>query len=284
MSADLHQAPRPGTRLVPLARLQRRQGLPGQSEPGRPVIDRDVLALCAGFAVPLAVAAVLAPFRASLPSTDAALCLVLVVVAVAAGGKRAAGYLAAVSAAAWFDFFFTTPYDQFAINNQTEIETTVLLLAIGVAVTEIAVWGRRQHAAASRRAGYLEGIHGAARAVAAGDSPVTLTDLVCGQLTPLLSLKSCQFQPGAAGIGSPARLLPDGRITVPRQSWDADRDGLPQSTETELLAEAGGLLQGRFLMAAQPGSHPTREQRLVAVALADQAAAALASTRRADQR
>ncbi|HET6189803.1 MAG TPA: hypothetical protein VFE59_22770 [Trebonia sp.] len=56
-----------------------------------------------------------------------------------------------------------------------------------------------------------------------------------------------------------------------RQAWDADRDGLPFSIRTELLAEADGLLMGRFLMAPLPGAHPTLEQRLVAVALADQA-------------
>jgi K+-sensing histidine kinase KdpD len=246
-------------------------------------IDRDLVTLCAGLAVPLAVGAVLAPFRATLPAVDAALCLVLVVVAVAAGGKRAGGYLAAVSAAAWFDFFFTTPYDQFVIDNRDEIETTVLLLAIGIAVTEIAVWGRRQHLAASRRAGYLDGVRAAAQAVAAGDSPAALTERVSQELSTVLSLRACRFQAGMAGIGEPARLQQDGQVTVPRRSWDADRDGLPQNIDTELLAESGGLLQGRFLMRAGPGSHPTREQRLVAIALADQVAAALAGTHRAGQ-
>jgi hypothetical protein len=56
-----------------------------------------------------------------------------------------------------------------------------------------------------------------------------------------------------------------------RQSWDADRDGLSFSIDTELLAEADGLLMGRFLMSPLPGAHPTLEQRLVAIALADQA-------------
>jgi len=248
------------------------------------VIDRDLLTAAAGVVVPLAVAGVLAPFRATLPTTDAALCLVLVVVAVAAAGKRAGGYLAAVSAAAWFDFFFTTPYNQFAINNRDEIETTILLLAIGVAVTEIAVWGRRQQLDASRRAGYLDGVRAAAQAVAAGDSPAALTERVCQELSTVLGLRSCRFQAGMAGIGEPARLHQDGRVTVPRRSWDADRDGLPQAIDTELLAESGGLLQGRFLMTALPGAHPTLEQRLVAVALADQVAAALAGTRRVDHR
>ena len=252
---------------------------PIRSRAGRAVIDRAAVTVLAGLVVPLAVAGVLAPFRATLPATDAALCLVLAVVAVAAGGNRPGGYLAAVSAAAWFDFFFTRPYNQFDISSRDDIETTVLLLAIGVAVTEIAVWGRRQHVAALRRAGYLDGIRAAAQAVAAGGASGTLTDQVCGQLTAVLSLRACLFQPGTAGIGEPARLQSDGRVTMARQSWDADRDGFPPSVDTELLAEAGGFLQGRFLMTPTAGAHPTREQRLVAVALAAEAGAALASSR-----
>ena len=116
------------------------------------------------------MAAVLVPFRASFPNTDAALAMLLVVVAVAANGYRLAGVLAAVSTAVWFDFFLTQPYERFSITRRTDIETTVLLLVIGVAVTEIAVWGRRQRVTASRRAGYLDGINSAAQAVAAGGS------------------------------------------------------------------------------------------------------------------
>ena len=91
---------------------------------------------------------------------------------------RLAGILAAVSAASWFDFFLTQPYERFAITRRADIETTVLLLVIGVAVTEIAVWGRREHAAASRRAGYLDGINAAAQAAASGSSPAALIDQV----------------------------------------------------------------------------------------------------------
>ena len=113
---------------------------------------RDAAAVLAGLAAPLALAAILVPFRGSFPNTDAALALILVVVVVAANGYRPAGYLASVSAAVWFDFFLTRPYERFTITRRADIETTILLLVIGVAVTEIAVWGRRQHAAASRRA------------------------------------------------------------------------------------------------------------------------------------
>jgi K+-sensing histidine kinase KdpD len=244
---------------------------------------RDYLAVVLGLVAPLALAAILVPFRSSFPNTDAALAMLLVVVAVAANGYRLAGILAAVSAAAWFDFFLTRPYERFTINSRTDIETTVLLLVIGVAVTELAVWGRREHAAASRRAGYLDGINAAAQAVAAGGAPSTLVEQVAAQLTKVLALRSCRFQHGVAGLGRPARMQHDGTVTVGDRTWDVDAEGFPPGTDTELLVESGGVFQGRFLMTPLPGARPTLEQRLLAVAFADQVGAALATSHPVNQ-
>jgi len=245
-------------------------------------VNRDRVAVLAALTVPLALAAVLVPFRTSFPNTDAALALILVVVAVAANGNRLAGVLAAVSAAVWYDFFHTQPYERFTIASRTDIETTVLLLVIGVAVTELAVWGRRQHAAASRRAGYLDGINSAAQAVATGGSPSVLIEHVTGQLIQLLTLRSCRFQYGIAGIGRPARMQHDGSVTAEHRAWPVDTEGFPAG-DLELLVESGGLFQGRFLMTPGPGARPTLEQRQLAVALADQVGAALATSRPVDQ-
>ena len=238
-------------------------------------LGRDRLAVGAALVAPLALTVILVPFRASLPNTDAALALLLVVVAVAANGYRLAGYLAALSAAVWFDFFLTRPYEELTVTRRADIETTVLLLVIGVAVTEIAVWGRRQQAAASRRAGYLDGINAAAQAAAAGGSPSDLTDQVSASLTELLSLRSCVFQYGKAGLGNPARLLSNGQVVLGQRTLDLAAEGLP---DTELLVETGGVFQGRFLMRAQLDARPTLEQRLVAIAFADQVGAALAGS------
>ena len=246
-------------------------------------LSRDRLAVLAALLAPVAVAAILVPFRASFPNTDAALVMILVVVAVAANGYRLAGYLAALSVAAWFDFFLTRPYETFSITRRTDIETTVLLLVIGIAVTEIAVWGRRQYMAASRRAGYLDGINSAAQAVAAGGSAPALIEQVTSQLTELLSLRSCRFQYGVAGVGRPARLRHDGSVTIGQQVWNVDAEGFPASFDTELLVESGGLFQGRFLMTPEPEGRPTLEQRLLAVALAGQVGAALATSHPVDQ-
>jgi K+-sensing histidine kinase KdpD len=241
-------------------------------------LNRDAVAALAGIAAPLALTAILVPFRSSFANTDAALALLLIVVAVGAAGYRAAGYLAAASSAAWYDFFLTRPYEQFTITRAADIETTVLLLVIGIAVTEIAVWGHRQHAAASRRAGYLSGINDAARAAAAGDSPPDVIGQVSARLVQLLSLRSCQFQYGVAGLGKPGRIEHDGTVVGDGRIWSVELEGLPTAAGTELLVESGGRLEGRFLMQPDPASRPTLEQLLVAVAFADQAGAALAAT------
>ena len=97
-------------------------------------------------------------------------------------------------------------------------------------------------------------------------------------------LESCRFQYGAAGLGRPARMQHDGTvITARQQHWDTGAEGFPPGTDTELLVEAGGVFQGRFLMTPRPGARPTLEQRLLAVALADQVSAALATSHPVDQ-
>jgi hypothetical protein len=109
--------------------------------------------------------------------------------------------------------FLSRPHEQFSITRRNDIETTVLLLVIGLAVTELAVWGRR-----------------------------------------LLTLSSCRFQYGVAGLGRPARLLRDGQVMAGPVAWNADSQGLPG--ETELLVESSGMLQGRFLMTPAPHPRP----------------------------
>ncbi len=98
-----------------------------------PHFSRDSAAVLAGLLAPLMVSAILLPWRASWSNTNVALLLVVVVVAVASIGNRFAGALAAVSAAAWFDFFFTRPYERFTIHGSADITTAILLLAVAPA-------------------------------------------------------------------------------------------------------------------------------------------------------
>ena len=73
-------------------------------------LGRRRLALLLAVTGPIVGCVVLLPLRSRVENTQVALILVVVVVGVAALGTRLAGYLAAVIAAASFNFFFTMPY------------------------------------------------------------------------------------------------------------------------------------------------------------------------------
>jgi K+-sensing histidine kinase KdpD len=233
--------------------------------------------LAASVLVPPAVCALLIPFRDNFDNANLALLLVVVIVAVAAFGVRPAGILAAVSSALWFDFFLTAPYNSFEIRHPDDIETTILLMVIGAAVTEIAIWGRRQQARASRHRGYLDGVITTSQPVAAGGSTDELIDQVRAELTAVLGIDGAKFIAG--GKQSPApQLNPDGTVTRAGQVLKVERDGLPTNAEIELAVQHAGEVRGRFLLtAAARIPRPDLEQRLVAVALADQVGAALSS-------
>ncbi|MEU7746451.1 DUF4118 domain-containing protein [Nonomuraea sp. NPDC049158] len=136
-------------------------------------LNRDRIALVAALVVPLAVTVVLLPFRTSLPNTSVALFLVVMVVAVAASGNRLAGALTAISAGVWFDFFFTQPYQRFAITKSVDLQTAVLLLVVGLAVSQLAARARRLEVITITDAGYLAQIHDTADLAQSAKAPDT---------------------------------------------------------------------------------------------------------------
>ena len=239
-------------------------------------LTRDRIAILAALAAPVAAAAILLPFRASWSNTNAAMLLVVVVVGVAAIGNRVAGGLAAVSAAAWFDFFFTLPYYRFTIRSTADITTAVLLLVVGVAVSQLAARARRLQVIAITDAGYLAQIHQTASLTQTARSPDAVADHVREQLIGLLGLEGCRFEYGSL-LGHPPRLEPDGTVIAGHGKWDVEESGLP-GEEIELRTFGNGQYYGRFMMKPKPGSKPSLQARLVAVTLADQAGRAFSAT------
>ena len=185
-----------------------------------------------------------------------------------------AGNLAAVSAAVWFDFFLTQPYRRLTIDRQADIKTTVLLLAVGIAVTELAVWGRRQAGLASAHAAYLSGVR-EATVVSAGGIRLPAHPRRHANSRTYVGAGLLRFEYGAAGVGQPAKLRRDGEVEWRHEQWDVDGRGLPPDVDIELIVVSGGHLVGRYLMHAAPNSRPNFTQRLVAVTLADQVGAAI---------
>lgn len=245
-------------------------------------LDRHHAALRASALVlPLGWCALAGQIGAGVTTATSALVLVVIVVAASAGGDRLAGAVAALSGAAWFDFFLAPPIHTFAIDDANDVEIAVLLGVVGLAVTEIALWGRRQQSTSSARAGYLDGVTRTSQIIAGQMTPDELVGHVSAELTQLLDIDTCRFAPGAAATGHPVLEL-DGSVTVNGRRTNVDRDGLPTMDQTVLPARHHGAVLGHFLITASTRiTRPGLEQRQVAVLLADLVGAELASRPRA---
>ncbi len=189
--------------------------------------------------------------------------------------QASAGAVAAVGAAVWFDFFFTLPYERFTIRSPADVTTFVLLLVVGVIVSQLAAHARRLKVAAITDEGYLAQIHQTAVLVQSAKFPEAVIEHVREQLIGLLDLEACRFEHGSL-LGHPPRLEPGGAVVTGPGRADVDKDGLP-SEEIELRVSGNGQYHGRFMLTPNPGSRPSLQARLVAVALAEQTGRALAA-------
>lgn len=238
-------------------------------------LTRDRAAIAAALIAPLAAAAILLPFRSAWSNTNAALLMVVVIVAVAVIGNRIAGAIAAIGAAVWFEFFFTLPYYRFTIRRASDVTTFVLLLAVGVAVSQLAARARRLKVLTITDAGYLAQIHETAALAQTANSTEAVIDHVRAQLTGLLDLADCRFEHGML-LGHPPRLEQDGTVRGGYGRWNVEEAGLPEE-EVELRVFGNSQYYGRFMLTPKPGSRPSLQARLVAVTLADQAGRTLAA-------
>jgi hypothetical protein len=234
------------------------------------------LALAAAVAGPVAASAALIPARGHTDNTNIALVLVVVVVAVATLGRRFAAAVAAISAAAWFDFFHTQPHYAFTIRANEDVVTVGLLLVVGLIVGELAVRSRRHRAAAVDGSTDIGRIHAIAELAASGEEPDFVILAVAGELREILSLRDCRFDPYTPTDKPIARIERNGEVTVGQLRWGVSTMGLP-TKQVELLVEGGGRPLGRFVLSPTPGTPIPFDKRLVAIALADQAGAALAT-------
>ncbi|MFF4445688.1 DUF4118 domain-containing protein [Streptomyces sp. NPDC001502] len=241
--------------------------------PGYRLHDR--AALFGALVVPLLVALALVPLRTWLSPANEALVLVVAVVVIAASGTRAAAALAALSAAIWFGLFLLArPYERFTIADRDELQTAVLLLAVGLIVSQLAVRARRLEAVVVTGAAHLSSLQGTARLTERGGSPDAVVEFVRRELIGLLGLRGCRFEYGTL-IGRRPRLEHDGGLWLRRGDEVTGYADWPDG-ETELRVVGGGHYYGRFLLDPPPGRRlPPEDARSVAVALAALAGAAL---------
>jgi len=228
-----------------------------------------VAAACLG--APLAVAAGWIPLRESYSNLDVALVLILVVMAVGSLGSYPGTLLGAASAAWWFDFFDTRPYSAPTIARRPDLVTFLVLAAVGATVgTMSTAYARRRR---MNRLGDADSgrLRAVAELLATATELVEILPVIAGEISDVLGLSECWF--AAAGAGGQlsdeapeaARVTRAGVVSLSGPSW---RALLPVWAQGEIL--------GHFVVSG--GEDPPPQDRWVlAVALADQAGAALAA-------
>jgi K+-sensing histidine kinase KdpD len=239
---------------------------------------RGPLANVCAVVIPLGVSASLVPARASLAGTAAALILVAVVAAIAILGTRVAGIIASASSALWFDFFLTRPYERLMISHRADLETTISLFVVGLIVTELAARGRHHRGVAVEEADYVALIHDLGEMVALGEPAAEVIDRASSELTHLLHLRRCRYQPGEPRSNR-TTILSNGQVVHGGLLWGVSTMGLPGS-DLDLPVHYGGQTLGRFVLVSTPGWPVSRERLIVAVAIAAQVGAALATRAR----
>jgi hypothetical protein len=235
------------------------------------------IAYALGGLLPIAVAGAMVALRGDVDRANVALVLVLVVVGVAAiGGRGPAALCALLSAASW-EFFFTRPYYSLRIDSADDVETTLILLLIGLAVGQLAVSARHSKEAATRGTDEITSMRRMAERVAAGARREDVIALAVSEITALLSLVGCRFETEATGPVLPV-LERSGRIEAQYRRVGAGGELALPALGVRLPVVGGGRQVGSLVLEPDPAAGVTLEARLVAVAIADQLGAALAGS------
>lgn len=227
------------------------------------------------FAAPLGVSALLVIVRSTFANAAAALALVALVVVVAVVWDRLAGYVATVSAGAWFDYFLTKPYDRFTISQRADVETFIAIVVVGVGVTELAEWSRRSRRRHDESARLVALVAEGAALSSVAVPPSEVAAKVSNLLVDMLDLRACRYDVGGAEPPR-ARLTPSGEVENAGLIWPVGEWGLP-GPELEIVVAWRGRARGRFVLTPKSGHPVSLEARIAASALTEAVAASLPS-------
>ena len=214
-------------------------------------------------------AAGLVSVRDHFAQVNVVLILVLFVLIGAVIGGRVAGVVSALAAATAFDFFHTLPYNSLKIDQASDIETTILLLVVGLAIGELVVRADRIRTAVTGSRRELVRVHRVARLAADGEAVEDLVSAVSAELIETLGLNRC-FYERPPFVGTYARLEQTGAITgtnvvqYTKAGFELPHNGV------ELPVIVNDEMVGRYVLIPRPGHGVSVELRMVAVTLADQ--------------
>lgn len=214
----------------------------------------------------------LVPVREEFGSANVAIVLVMVIIAAAAGG-RMAGVVTALVAAMSFNFLHTKPYLSLRIHAGRDVFTVALLVVVGVAVGSLAQLYGTARARSAQRLSEGELMERVARLVAADVPTIAVWDAVRTGLTEQLRLADCRFEPGPES--GRVTIGQHGRILSTHLDFTGNGFALPPEG-VDLPVVFAGQRIGAIVMVPRPRGGTRREDRRMAVALADLLAATLA--------
>jgi hypothetical protein len=232
-------------------------------------------AIAVGGLAPIVVAVLLVPLRDEIDNANLALILVLVVVVAASLGGRRAGALAALTSTLAFDFFLTRPFLSARVESADDIETLLILLAVGLLVGELASRARHARRDQELAADAVQRVHRVADAVAQGRPLPAVLTAVQAELIELFGLWDCWLELPPFLWVIP-RMDRGGTVTGGDHEWRQSGFTLPRDG-VELPVVARGDEVARLVLLAGPDTPASLDQRVVAVALADQLGAAMAA-------
>jgi hypothetical protein len=240
----------------------------------REVAGSTGIGLAIGGLAPIAVGAALVSLRDEIDNTNLALILVFVVVVAAILGGRVAGALAAVTSTLAFDFFLTKPFLSARIDSTDDIETALILLAVGLLVGEVAARGRRARRDHEAAAENVFRVHRVADEIAHGAPLAAVLAQVRAELLDLLGLWDCWLELRPFTWVLP-RMDRGGTVEGDEHEWFEHGFVLPRDG-VELPVVERGREVGRLVLIGNPEVAVTLEERVLAVALADQLGIAIA--------
>jgi len=213
--------------------------------------ERRLFGVSVGGLAALALAIALVAVRGETASANVALALVLPVIGAAAVGRRLAGATTALVAAGSFDFFHTEPYLSLTITSSDDIETTALLLLLGLAAGQLA--GRAMTAHAQRRA-HLDALSRLGRVsdlALQGEVTDDIAREIAAELVTELGLRDCWYEqaPFLAELLGCKRTAPS---TGTRSRLGIGGFELPREGSEVAVMGRGGTV-GRFVLLPTPG-------------------------------
>ncbi len=216
----------------------------------------------------------LVPLRDHIPNANMALALVIPVLLGAIIGGRIAGVVSAVVAALSFNFVFTKPYLSLRIASGDDVATFVVLAIVGLVAAELGVRARRGGVAARETRSELDRMYRVADMSSRGADVDDIVSSAQAELIGLFGLVDCVYEPspseaelpslGQRGALENARLVASGDFLLPTGG-------------VEVPVKGRGHEYGRLVLYAAESTRAPLQKRLVAVGIADELGAALAS-------